>query len=289
MQGLGATALWTAACRAEESAREEPLSHDPFARALCGEEGLRIGRAMEAEGRAHDAIVIRTRVIDERIEQAFRQGCSTVLTLGAGLDARPYRMSREGVRWVEVDRPEVLQWKAERLPPTAPPVERRALDLRDLGAISALLDSLRCEELLVVMEGVLVYLPPDRAEALLSLLAARRGLRLLCDLGGGAWSKFFGRRPAEVAARSGAPYRTQAQRPSRWLSSLGFRVIADISLVDWDGASPHPRWSHSLWQRLVPGLRDAARVLDVVASQASHTTVTPSPPSLGLPDRRRAT
>ena len=38
------------------------------------------------------------------------------MNLGAGLDARPYRMELpETLRWIEVDYPQVIDWKAEKL------------------------------------------------------------------------------------------------------------------------------------------------------------------------------
>jgi hypothetical protein len=44
------------------------------------------------------------------------QGVDTVLNLGAGLDTRPYRMDvPQGLRWIEVDYPHVIDLKEERL------------------------------------------------------------------------------------------------------------------------------------------------------------------------------
>src|SRR5688572_3580502 len=100
--GVSDTAFWTAFCRAEESKRSNPRLIDPLAADLCGEEGLRIGRDLEAVGLAHDAIIARTCVIDERIGAAIAGGMfETVIVLGAGLDARPFRLRLPPtLRWI---------------------------------------------------------------------------------------------------------------------------------------------------------------------------------------------
>jgi methyltransferase (TIGR00027 family) len=269
VRGVAATALWTAACRADETLRPDPLVVDPLAAFLCGEAGMALGHVLEREGHAHDAIVVRTRLVDERILAAAAQGFRTVLTLGAGLDARPYRLDLgAGARWIEADLPEVIAWKERRLQnarATGVAVERHALDLRDGDALQALLSSLLEARLLVVLEGVLAYLEPPNVRALLERLARRPFTRVVCDVGGGMWARFLARRPAEIASKAGAPYRFQVRNAARLFESLGFRVGSDTSLVDWDESSARPRFAHGRklpWiLRLVPGLRDLTRVV----------------------------
>ena len=61
-------------------------------------------------------MVIRTLIIDDLIENAVAAGIDTVVNLGAGLDARPYRMKLpESLHWIEVDYPQVIDWKADKL------------------------------------------------------------------------------------------------------------------------------------------------------------------------------
>ena len=61
-------------------------------------------------------MVIRTLIIDDLIQKAVVAGADTVVNLGAGLDARPYRMALpESLRWIEVDYPQVIDWKADKL------------------------------------------------------------------------------------------------------------------------------------------------------------------------------
>ncbi|MBI2391136.1 MAG: class I SAM-dependent methyltransferase [Deltaproteobacteria bacterium] len=262
------TALWTATCRADEATRASPLVVDPFAGRLCGPEGLAIGRALEREGRAHTAILVRTRVIDERIAAAVvADGIRQVALLGAGLDARAFRLALPPrMRWLEVDFPETVAWKRERLPeaPVGLEHELHALDLRSTVALGELLDRFAGDErVLVVLEGVVPYLSPAEAEALLGMLAARK-VTVLCDLGGGAWGAAIARSTARVVAGQGAPFRTRIGDPAAWLERIGFRVTANVSLVDWDAARTDRRWNVPWTARVFPGYRDAARVLEAV-------------------------
>lgn len=267
------TALWTATCRADEATRANPLVVDPFAARLCGPEGLAIGRALEREGRAHTAIVVRTRVIDERIAAAVvADGIRKVALLGAGLDARAFRLALpSGMRWLEVDFPETVAWKRERLPeaPAGMEHELHPLDLRSTAALGELLDRFaERDRVLVVLEGVVPYLTPADAEAFFRMLASRR-VTVLCDLGGGAWGATIARRTARVVAGRGAPFRTRIGDPAAWLEGMGYRVTANVSLVDWDAARTDRRWEVPWTARVFPGYRDAARVLEAVTRATS--------------------
>lgn len=264
------TAFWTAFCRAEESKHPRPLVVDPLAERLCGPEGLAIGRAMEAAGAAHASIVVRTRVLDERIAVAVAlDGAREVVLLGAGLDARAYRLALGAdVRFVETDFAEVLAWKRARLAGRdggGVSVEQHALDLADADAVGALLDSLGHRRRVVVLEGVLAYLTEPQVRALLRVIARAPGHnRVLADVGGGVWSALFAGRIRAVAARGGAPYRTQLARAGAFFERAGYRVEADVSLVEWDAARSERRF-HIPWSaRLVGGVRDVARVVDAV-------------------------
>lgn len=260
------TALWTASCRADESTRAHPVLIDPFAAQLCGEDGLSVGRALERKGRAHAAIVVRTRVIDERVGVALvADGIRHVALLGSGLDARPLRLRQpEGVHWLEIDFPESIAWKRDRLPHLAEHHELLALDLKQTELLAKALDRFSGGgPILVVLEGVVPYLAREEADALFAMLAARR-TTVVCDVSGGLWGTAIARRTADVVAGRGVPFRTRIADPAGWLESLGFRVTANVSLVDWDAARSDRRWDVPWTARLLPGYRDAARVLEGV-------------------------
>ncbi len=70
-QAVAATGLLVAAMRAEESARDDALFHDPFAERLAGDDGRHLLAEATAEtGQASAAIVVRTRLYDEALAGA---------------------------------------------------------------------------------------------------------------------------------------------------------------------------------------------------------------------------
>ena len=127
------TALWVAYYRAEESKRTDALFKDRLARLLVGELGEKIALDMKKLGRYSEYnVVMRTVIIDQFIMEAIKEGIDTVINLGAGMDTRPYRMELpDGLRWVEVDQPGIIDLKNELLKGEVPQVElfRVALDL----------------------------------------------------------------------------------------------------------------------------------------------------------------
>ena len=65
---VAATGLLVAAMRAEESARDDALFHDPFAERLAGDDGRRLLAESSSEtGQPSAPIVVRTRLFDEAL------------------------------------------------------------------------------------------------------------------------------------------------------------------------------------------------------------------------------
>lgn len=166
------TSLWVAYYRAEETERGDALFKDPFARRLIGEDGARIANDMQEIGHyVRSAVVMRTLIIDRFIEDLVRGGVTTVINLGAGLDARPYRMNLPPeLRWIEVDHPRIVGLKNERLAGDRPKcrLERHAVDLADDAKRKQFLTE-ACQgagRVLVLTEGVIIYLTEDQVRGL---------------------------------------------------------------------------------------------------------------------------
>jgi methyltransferase (TIGR00027 family) len=173
------TAFWIAHYRAVESARPDALFHDPFASLLAGEQGKKIAETMPMSFMTEWVVAIRTCMIDDYIRTAIAEGVDTVVNLGAGLDTRPYRMDLPGtLLWVEADYPRMIEFKASRLSREVPrcKLERIAVDLADRSARQRLLAGVdaRSKKLLVLTEGVVLYLSTEEAGSLADDLTAIR-------------------------------------------------------------------------------------------------------------------
>src|ERR1700759_2101005 len=109
---VGDTALLVAGQRALESARPDALFRDALAAQLAGERGRDIVERLPRRALSGWGVAIRTVIIDDFITRAVADGVDTVLCLGAGLDARPYRMALpESLHFIEVDFPAMLDLK----------------------------------------------------------------------------------------------------------------------------------------------------------------------------------
>ena len=177
IRNISETALWVAVYRARETERPDAAFRDPFARRLAGPRGEEIARSFPFSDKAAWAWVSRTVLFDQLIEEQVRAGADLVVNLAAGLDARPYRMALPpALKWVEVDLPDMLADKAEILAGEKPvcSLERVGLDLSDVSARRALFERLgrSASRVLVVSEGLLIYLAPEEAGALARDLAS---------------------------------------------------------------------------------------------------------------------
>src|SRR6185312_6929235 len=110
--------------------------------------------------------------LDEMILKAVEEdGFDTVLNLAAGLDTRPYRLALPAtLRWIEVDLPAMVEYKRTALKDAKCfcRLERHTLDLADVAARRALFTKVgaAANKVLVVTEGLLIYLDPEAVKTL---------------------------------------------------------------------------------------------------------------------------
>jgi methyltransferase (TIGR00027 family) len=154
--------------RAMESERPDALFHDPYARLLAGERGEEILGAMPQRASNAWTLVVRTKVFDDFILQTVASGIDTVLNLAAELDTRPYRLPLPpSLRWIEIDYPEMLAYKEQKLAHAQPVcvLTRIGLDLKNRDARKTLFVKVSQEskQVLVITEGLLVYLTAEQA------------------------------------------------------------------------------------------------------------------------------
>lgn len=118
--GVGRTALAVAVARAIESSRSDRLFDDPFAQDFFLFFAVSAQPRPESSNQASidlwtsmgDYVALRTRFLDDFLTDSCQAGCRQVVVLGAGLDARAYRLSwPDGVRLFELDSEDVLSFK----------------------------------------------------------------------------------------------------------------------------------------------------------------------------------
>lgn len=101
---LADTARLTAACRAREAGRTRPRHVDPFAH-LFDESGL----DPAVIERSADTVIARSRLVDRML--GGLTGVELVINLGCGFDMRPYQAPFAHLRFLELDRAEIVEHK----------------------------------------------------------------------------------------------------------------------------------------------------------------------------------
>jgi methyltransferase (TIGR00027 family) len=135
------------------------------------------------------------------------------VNLAAGLDARPYRMKLPAsLQWIEVDLPEILTYKEEILANEKPTcaLARVRLDLSDGNARRALFEALnqRASKILVLTEGLLIYLSAEEVAALARDLAAGAHFqRWIMDLTSPGLLKMMQKTTGKELSQVGAPFK----------------------------------------------------------------------------------
>jgi methyltransferase (TIGR00027 family) len=231
------TALWVAVYRARESERPDALFHDPYARKLAGERGMEIAATLPFVERHSWSYVARTWVIDQVIDREISQGTDMVINLAAGLDARPYRMRLPAsLRWVEVDLPDMLNYKQGVLAAESPQcaLERVPLDLRDRAGRRALFQRLGSEtkRALLLSEGLIIYLDDESvAEFARDLAALPSFRRWATDLASPRLLKMLRKAIGGPLDQAGSPLKFAPREGPEFFARCGWKLVEARSLL----------------------------------------------------------
>jgi methyltransferase (TIGR00027 family) len=232
LHSVGQTARWTAAARARESARHDRLFDDPFADFLSGDEGKRLltyFHTQHAADTGNPVLPIRTRWFDDFLDTAGL--ASQVVALGAGLDARAYRLEwRPAAVLFDVDQPALLQEKTTRLAAIGvrPRCDHRIVGVDFAGdwssdLLAAGLDPAR--PIVWLCEGLLFYLPEEVATEVVRRAAelSPGGSRFAADLIGTGIFRFpYMREFLRRLAAAGSPWVFGTDDPAGFLTVCGW-------------------------------------------------------------------
>ena len=202
-------------------------------------------------------MIVRTAVMDEIILRLVNtEGVDTVLNLAAGLDVRPYRLDLPStLRWVDVDLAGILSYKEEALRTESPRcrVEFVRADLTSAEERRAVFQRVgeTARRVLVISEGLLVYLTPDDVTALAQDLAAQPALRWwLIDLGSPALLEWLKRSWGSQLRAGNAPMRFAREEgtaffaPAGWMESEYRPILHEAMRLK---RAPRMAW---LWKAL---------------------------------------
>jgi methyltransferase (TIGR00027 family) len=110
------TAFVVAEFRARENEEPHPLYVDRVVPIFLDARSRAAAGAISAGFPAAEMNVrLRTRYLDDRLDQQLANGCRQVAILGAGLDTRAARKRSDGVAYFEIDDPSTVEFKRNRL------------------------------------------------------------------------------------------------------------------------------------------------------------------------------
>jgi methyltransferase (TIGR00027 family) len=234
------TALWVAMYRAMESERPDALFHDPYARRLAGERGEAIVNTMPLGKQMSWAMIIRTAVMDEMILRCIQQGAKTVLNLAAGLDTRAYRLDLPAdLRWIHVDFQPMIDYMQTHLSGETARchLEYVAADLREAEQRDALFTkAAEHGPVLVITEGLLVYLLPEQVASLAkSLHDTARATWWISDLASPLLLKRLAKSWSKKLTQGNAPFQFAPVQGTAFFKPFG-----------WNEAEYRSNWDESI-------------------------------------------
>ncbi|HEX5152594.1 MAG TPA: class I SAM-dependent methyltransferase [Parafilimonas sp.] len=184
MKAVSQTAYYCCGVRMQDAASIHPVINDTYAKRLMSEEGLRYWQEFAAFKMPNASNTARHYIIDSYLKELLsaRPG-STVILIGAGLDSRAYRF--KGATWVEIDEAAVIEYKNEKLPVSecANPLERIPINFETEKLSDKLSPYSNRKDVIIIVEGVLMYLTMAQREALLKTITTLFPAHIVfCDL-----------------------------------------------------------------------------------------------------------
>jgi len=218
----------------QDAERSNPVCGDIYAKAFMNEDGLRILEAFKDETKPNASNVARHRIIDDFLRQQLLADPSLcVVIIGAGFDSRAFRL--KGGAWVELDEPQVIAYKNERLPVANCENELHRIPI-DFSAdsLEEKLSSFSIgSPIAVVIEGVFAYL---EEEVIGQLLQTLRRLfprhKLICDLMSREFFENYGRTLHEKIIGMGTSFKFTADNPEEVFLANGYGLTARVSIVE---------------------------------------------------------
>ena len=246
MNPISDTAYYCCGVRMEDADRKPSLCDDHFARRFMDERGMRIYEPFRVEKLPNISNIVRCRVIDDFVRDELQKDPGTrVVTIGAGFDTRPYRL--HGGDWTEIDEPQIIQYKNERLPVAECPNPLRRISIHfSAESLAGKLGAVATDKpVVVVMEGVFMYLAPGQIDSTLRDIKSRfpRHL-LLCDLMNRAFFEKVGQSVHSKLAAAGAAFTNRPDDPADIFRRNGYMETANVPMfrramelgVLWDRA-----------------------------------------------------
>jgi O-methyltransferase involved in polyketide biosynthesis len=238
LTGAQETLMVTLCCRMEDAKKPKPILGDKWAGYVCDQleydfSKLKLIPAMYA------SMALRARHFDQwTAEFLASHPQATVLHLACGLDSRSHRVKwAHGVRWIDVDLPDVVDLRKRLLPNPEGDYQLIAASVTDdkwLGRIPT------DRPTAIVFEGLTMYLTPEEGRSLIERVTTRFPTgQLLFDCAG--WSVVKLQRFMVCLRSTGAELKWAIDDPGT-LEGFheGLKLRDSLLMVDMPGVEEFP-------------------------------------------------
>ena len=234
MKPISKTAFYCCGVRMQDAESASPACGDSYARTFMNQDGLKILETFKDESNPNASNVARHRVIDDFLRNELSTNPRLrVVLIGAGFDSRAYRL--KGGSWIELDEPQVIEYKNERLPISKSENELQRIPI-DFGTESLeekLLPFSTSEPVVFVIEGVFMYL--DQL-VIIELLQTLQKLfprhKVICDLMTREFFEKYGKTMHEKLTGMGASFKFTVASPEELFETNGYKLTEKISIVE---------------------------------------------------------
>lgn len=165
--GVPETMIQTLYARAKETMKENPQIRDDMAAEIVSQLDYDFSNADKDNAMSY-GVIARTIVLDEMVEQYLNSHPKTVVVnIACGMDTRCYRMKGKYLRWYNIDLPETMEIRKRFLTEEGPiyQIAKSAMDASYTEDITY--DG---EEVLVIMEGLSMYLKEEDIKQIFSII-----------------------------------------------------------------------------------------------------------------------
>jgi len=256
MKPISKTAFYCCGVRMQDAERDQPVCGDTYAKAFMNEQGLQILEAFKDETRPNTSNVGRHRIIDDLLRHELEADPNlTVVIIGAGFDTRAFRL--KGGTWIELDEPQVITYKDERLPAanSENELQRISIDFATESLEQKLASFSGRNPVAVVIEGVFMYLEETAIEQVLQTLHRLfPDHKLICDL---MTRDFFEKNASTIHEKltgMGAAFKFTVDNPADVFLKSGYRQVEKIPIVESAVRLGAPDIPPSVWETLQPTL-----------------------------------
>jgi len=257
MKPVSKTAFYCTGVRALDARRERPICGDQYAERFMDEEAWKGFEPFRQFTAPNISNATRARIIDDLVRERLAVTPNLrVILIGAGFDSRAFRLP--GGRWLEVDEPQVFAWKEPRLPAAESPnpLTRLAVDFAAERLADRLQPFADPSPIVIIVEGVLMYLDEPRVRELLRALRSLfpRG-EILCDVMTEEFSNRFSSEIREKIRELGASFAVRTRPLDAIFADEHYRQTLQISIGRHREALRHFPLGLSLAVRLMSGFK----------------------------------